>query len=106
MIRSGELNHKIAITKLSGTQDDYGSEIEDYVDVFSAKANVRVLSAAELLKSGLALTVEYITIKMRFDSRLNHDHFISYLSNKFAVNSIRPNDKMTEMIVTASRDIV
>lgn len=104
-MRSGKLKELITINKPSGDQDSEGYELNTVVKVFAAKADVKILSATELLKAGLALTTEYASVKMRYDKRLQYEYSINYAGNEYDVESIRPNDRKTEMIVTISRDV-
>ncbi len=106
MIRSGQLKDKIIINRETDAQNEYGGLSNNLVKVFSTKANVKVLSATELLKAGVELTNEYISIKMRYDKRLQYEHSINYEGNNYEVESIRPDDRKRSMIVVAHREIV
>lgn len=105
-MRSGQLKDKITINKPSDERTPEGDELGTVIKVFDARANVHILSASELLKSGLSLTTEYASVLMRLDSRLEYQHSINFNGNEYEVESIRPTDNRMDMIVTISRDIV
>lgn len=105
-MRSGQLKDKITINKPTDDRTEEGDEAGTVTKIFDAKADVKILSAAELLKSGLSLTTEYASILMRRDSRLKYHHSINFFGNEYKVESIRPTDNRMDMIVTISRDIV
>jgi len=46
-INPGEYRHKITIQQKTKTQNDYGEEIEDWVDVVSARSGIYPISGRE-----------------------------------------------------------
>lgn len=104
-MQSGKLNKKVTINKPSDEQTAEGYDTGKVIKVFGAKANVRILSASDLIKAGVELTKEYASIKMRYNSKIQFNYSLNYNGNEYSINSIRPDDKNKEMIVTVSRDI-
>ena len=106
MHKSGSFHHKISISKSSDDLDEFNKLVTTKIAVFDARANVQILSGSELLKSGMELSSEFLSILMRKDRRLLHEHFITWNGNEYSINMIRPSDDNArlEMIVTASRE--
>jgi SPP1 family predicted phage head-tail adaptor len=105
-MRAGKKRTTITIQSQSSDSDSFGDEIEVYEVVFKAKCDFRVISGAELLKAGLAMNEEVVTILMKYDSRLQYDHSIVHKGNVYNVGSIKPDERYMDMIVTASRQAV
>ena len=104
-MRSGRLRDSVIIqSKVDGT-DDRGESIDEFITVFKAKCDFKIVSGIDLLQAGLSLNNEFASILMRFDSRLNHKHIITYNDNQYEVASIKPTTHR-DMIVTVSRQII
>jgi hypothetical protein len=106
MHKSGSYYHKIFITKSSDEVDEFNKLVSTKIPVFQARSNVQILSGSELLKSGMELSSEFLSILMRRDRRLLHEHFITWEGNEYSIDMIRPSDDNArlEIIVTASRE--
>jgi SPP1 family predicted phage head-tail adaptor len=105
MIRAGKLRHKIEIKSLSNGRDNTGRSTKIYTALFSIRCNVKVLSGSELVKSGVNLSKEYVSIMARGDRRLTHDQFFEYKGNIFSIEAIKPSDNELDIIITGERDI-
>lgn len=104
-MRAGKLRHRITVKYKADLQTDSGAEVEQYNELFKAKANVRIMSGSELVKYGASLNIEIATVMMRYNEKLDYEHFIEFNDVLYDVNSIKPDDKMREMIVTVSREL-
>ena len=106
MARSGRLRDKIIIQSQPDISNDFGEEVDRFNEVFKSKANVKVISGLELLKAGVASNKEVVSILMRYNKRLQYDHLILFKGNRYEVSSIKPTDRNSDMIVTASREVI
>ena len=104
-MRAGRLRELITISKRTEEQGTHRQQLKTLEKLFSARANVKVVSGVELLKAGASLTKEVVSILMRYDARLKYDHFVTHNSNDYDVVSIKPTEKNRDMIITATRDI-
>lgn len=102
----GRLRHHIDVLKSDPTaRDDYGAlDPNARLPVFEMRCNVQVLSGSELLKAGMELTSEFISVLARYDKRLNDDHFLNWEGKEYTVQSIKPSDDKRRMTITASRE--
>ena len=105
-MRSGRLKDKIVIQQQQDGTDDRGEEVDVYTDVFSAKCDFRIVSAADLLKSGIDLNVEVATVLMRGDERLSYDHLILHKGSRYDVSSIKPAKADRQIIVSVTRQVI
>lgn len=105
MIKSGYLRHKVLVQLQSLNQDPRGERVKLYTNVFSMRCNIQVLSGTELIKAGVSINNEYLSILARYDARLLHKHFLSWKDEIYSVGSIKPSDDLREMVISASRQI-
>lgn len=104
-MQAGRLRDLIIIEEKPDLTDEYGEEVEVFNEVFRAKSDFRVMSGAEIVKAGASLSTEIATVLMRKDRRLKYDHFINFEGRRYRVESIKPNKKYRDIIVTVSRQI-
>ena len=102
---AGKLKDKVIIQSKSSRKDEYGARLKQFDKVYAAKGDVRYLAGSDLIKAGVELNMEVITVKMRLDSRLKHNHSLFVDDERFDVGSIKPTDNKRYMIVTATRDL-
>ena len=102
-MKSGRLKDLVVIKKQVETRNELNQRIKSYDKVFKAKANVQVLSGSELIKAGVELTREYLSILMRYDTRIKHEYKLFHNGSMYDVESIKPNDRKMDMVITASR---
>ena len=105
MISSGRLRHKINVKILANVKDDTGRSSKVYNKHFSMRCNVQILSGSELIKSGVNLSNEYVSILARSDRRLMHNHFFEWKGNMFSIEAIKPSDDELHMVITGRREI-
>ncbi len=104
-MRSGRLRHQIKIKRHTGEQGSKGQLLNNYNVVRSSKANVQVLSGSELIKAGVSSNTEVCSILIRRSAEIQHDDIIEWRGNDYTINSIKPDDKNRQLIITVSRDI-
>lgn len=104
-MRAGRLRHQIIIKRSKGEQGDKGQLLNTFDTVQRVKANVQILSGAEMVRSGIALNTEYASILIRRSNEICHDDVIEWKGNDYTINSIKPDDKNRQMVITVSRDI-
>jgi len=102
---SGTFRDTIIIKRNKGEQGTKGQLLNTFNIIRTTKADVKILSGAELIKSGVSLNTEYASILIRRESRLKHKDVIEWEGNDYTVNSIRPYKRNRQMIVSVSRDI-
>ena len=105
MINAGRLRHKLTVKSMESTRDSTGRNTKVTSRVFDMRCNVQVLSGSELIKAGVNLTNEYVSIVARYDSRLLYKHFLDWHGELYSVESIRPSDDNLQMIITAQREV-
>ena len=105
MISSGRLRHSLIVKSMVNGRDSTGRNTKTTQRVFGMRGNVQVLSGSELIKSGVNLSNEYISILARFDARLLYKHFLDWKGSLYSVESIRPSDDNLQMIITAQREV-
>ncbi len=105
MINAGRLRHKLTVKSMESTRDSTGRNTKVTSRVFDMRCNVQVLSGSELIKAGVNLTNEYVSIVARYDSRLLYNHFLDWHGELYSVESIRPSDDNLQMIITAQREV-
>lgn len=105
MINAGRLRHKLTVMSMENVRDNTGRNTKTTNRVFDMRGNVQVLSGSELIKAGVNLSMEYVSIVARYDSRLNHKHFLDWHGELYSVESIRPSDDNLQMIITAQREV-
>lgn len=104
-MRAGALRDKVTIKRKIDAQDDYGEPVDTTEKVYDAKADVRYMSGSDLIKAGVQMNLEVITVKMRFDKRLTHDSILETNGVDYNVNNIKPERNRREFIITASREL-
>lgn len=104
-MRSGKLRDVLAVKIQTEKQDDYGERVNEYVHVNNHACNVMVISGSELLKAGIQLTSEYISILMRNTSDVVYERFIQWRGNIYSIESIKPSNRDRDLIVIATRGI-
>lgn len=104
-MRSGKLKSKVIIKRRTKNIDEYGQRKKEYEKVYAAKGNVRYLSGTDLIKAGVATNIEVITVLMRMDSRLKHEHYLFVDNHLFNITGKKPSDNKREVIVTAEREV-
>lgn len=102
---AGKLKDKVIIQRKSDKKDEYGARLKEFDKIYAAKGDVRYLSGSDLIKAGVEINIEVITVKMRRDSRLKHNNFLFVDNERFEVTGIKPTDNKRYFIVTAKRDI-
>lgn len=105
MINAGRLRHKLIVKSMDNVRDATGRNTKVISRVFEMRGNVQVLSGSELIKAGVNLTNEYVSIVARYDSRLLYKHFLDWHGELYSVESIRPSDDNLQMIITAQREV-
>lgn len=102
---SGRYKHKVKLVELTTTKNVYGS-VKDSVNVITTfKANVQVISGTERINAGVAIDSEFISVLMRYDSRVTYDKYIQWNGRNYIIRTKRPNDRNREMVLTCSADI-
>lgn len=105
MIRAGRLRDKILLKRKTSSQDGFGRKLEQYQLVTSLRCDVEVINGVELIKSGIALNAEYISILARFDNRVTHDLYIEWEGNLYSLNTLKPAKDKGYMVIAASRQL-
>ena len=105
MISAGRLRHKLTVKSMDNDKDSTGRLVKVSTRMFDIRCNVQVLSGSELIKAGVNLSNEYISIVARYDSRLMYKHFLDWHGELYSVESIRPSDDNLQMIITAQREV-
>ena len=105
MISAGRLRHKLTVKSMDNVKDSTGRLTKVSTRIFDIRGNVQVLSGSELIKAGVNLSNEYVSIIARHDSRLLHKHFLDWKGELYSVESIRPSDDNLQMIITAEREV-
>ena len=105
MINAGRLRHKLIVKSMENTRDSTGRNTKVTQRLFDMRCNVQVLSGSELIKAGVNLSNEYVSVLTRFDARLLHKHFLEWKGELYSVESIRPSDDNLQMIITAQREV-
>ena len=67
-MRGGKLKHSITIEKTRGTKDDYGQDVQTWVEVCSVRADIRPIGGKERLAA------------MAYESKITHTVAIRYTS--------------------------
>ena len=102
---SGRYKHKIKIVEREDTQDRFGSVKYSNNVVAQPKANVQVISGTERVNAGVTIDSEFVSIRMRYDSRVKYSSFIHWKGREYIIRTIKPDDRSREMILTCSADI-
>ncbi len=87
MIQSGELRHKGSIFQVDVEGDQYGKPIAPK-QLFNVKCNVQIISGTELLKSGVGVSSEFISVKLRFDKRITAKHLFVWDGGQYNIDLI------------------
>jgi SPP1 family predicted phage head-tail adaptor len=90
---------------MDNTKDATGRLSKISTRIFDIRGNVQVLSGSELVKAGVSLSNEYVSIVARHDVRILHKHFLEWKGELYSIESIRPSDNNLQMIITASREV-
>lgn len=98
------LRDRIIVKKPDGKQDEYGAESGNFIVIFRPACEFSVMSGTQLLKSGVELTREYASIKMRYTRKVEHDCIIEFNGGDYEVEGIKPDKRYHYMYVTVSRD--
>lgn len=103
-MRAGRLRHSIIFMSKSSTQDSYGDESSELVQVKPAKVNVQVISATEMLKSGVNLNSKTISVLARYDADIKDDMWIRWEGEDFNIKGNRPDDRKRQMTILATKE--
>lgn len=93
----------------SQSRDDYGKPLEVYTTVCVMRGNVQLINGTEMIKAGINLSSEVISVMTRTDSRLKHEHFLEWSGEIYSVGAIKPyldkNGRQIGLLITAMRDV-
>lgn len=104
-MQAGKLRDYVEVQVKSNKKDRYGARIKEWKKLFGAKANVHYLSGSDLVKAGVSINTQVITVLMRRDSRISESCFLSVNGDRFDIGSIRPANKNRDLIIVAEREL-
>ena len=102
---SGRYKHRIGFYTTDGNKSSRGRYNPVTTLIFETKADVSVISSTERINSGVELDVEFISILMRGDTRLQHKQRVKWQGKFYQITGIKPDNRKRNTIVNAQRDI-
>ena len=101
-MRAGALKHPVIFQEKGKTKDNYGEEIDDWIDILKAPVGIRTISGKEQYLSNQNYSTLSHLIEARYSSLINSKQRILFgtrVFNILAVLNVYEANKRLEILV-------